>query len=77
MFVCQSCNLPKAGLEKRKSRVTGTDILTCSSCTSKSYEPRHLLIIAYHSGDRLREKSIKYIREGLYVGAAIELREIL
>lgn len=76
-LICQSCGEPKANLERRKSKVTSTDILICATCTSRSYEPRHLLIIAYHSGDRLREKSLKYIKEHLYVGKTIELQEIL
>ena len=76
-FLCNSCDLPKASLEKRKSRITGMDILICATCIEKGYEPRHLLIIGYHSSEPIRRKAINLIKNHLYVGETIALTEVL
>ena len=70
-LVCNSCSEPKFKLESRKSKVTGMDILICKTCIDNGYEPRQLLIIAYHSGDAMRKKATRFIRNQLYVGDII------
>lgn len=76
-FICHSCDQPKFSLEPRKSKVTGMDILICRTCIEKGFEPRHLLIIAYGGTDQMRKKATKFIKDGLYIGDAIALTEVL
>jgi hypothetical protein len=76
-LVCNSCSEPKHNLESRKSKVTNMDILICRTCIDNGYEPRQLLIIAYHSGEVMRKKATRYIRNRLYVGNIIALNEVL
>ena len=76
-FMCHSCDLPKASLEKRKSKITGMDILICATCIERGYEPRHLLIIGYHSSEAIRKRAISFIKNHSYVGETIALTEVL
>lgn len=76
-LICNSCSMPKATLEKRKSKITNMDIFICRTCIDSGYEPRHLLIIGYRSGDNIRKKAIGLIEERLYVGETIALTEVL
>lgn len=76
-FLCNSCDLPKAALEKRKSRITGMDIFICATCIEKGYEPRHLLIIGYTSPEPIRKRAEALIKKHLYVGETIALTEVL
>jgi hypothetical protein len=76
-YICFSCDQPKYSLEPRKSKVTGMNILLCKTCIENGYEPRQLLVIAYYSGDKMREKAIRYIKGNLYVGETITLTEVL
>ncbi len=75
--ICHSCSQPKHSLESRRSKVAGMDILICKTCIDKGYEPRHLLIIAYRSGEAMRKKAKKYIEDRKYVGEIIMLTEVL
>jgi hypothetical protein len=76
-FICNSCSQPKHSLESRKSKVTGMEIFICRTCIDKGFEPRQLLIIAYHSGEQMRKKATKYIKGRLYIGETIALTEVL
>jgi hypothetical protein len=76
-LVCNSCSEPKHNLESRKSKVTGMDIMICKTCIEKGFEPRQLLIIAYHSGEVMRKRAYRYIKNHLYVGEIIALNEVL
>jgi hypothetical protein len=77
-ILCNSCSEPKYNLELRKSKVTGMDIMICRTCIDNGYEPRPLLIIAYHSNDDvMRRKASRYIKNHLYVGQVIALNEVL
>jgi hypothetical protein len=76
-FMCNSCDQPKASLERRKSKITNMDILICTTCVDKGYEPRHLLIIGYHSSDPIRKRAINLIKSHLYIGETIALTEVL
>lgn len=76
-FICNSCGKQKHSLEPRRSKVTGMDIMICRTCIDAGFEPRQLLIIAYHSGDQMRKKAKRYIKERLYVGEIITLNEVL
>jgi hypothetical protein len=76
-FLCNSCDQQKAILERRKSRITGMDIFICASCIEKGYEPRHLLIIGYHSSDPIKKRAISLIKNHLYIGEPITLTEVL
>lgn len=76
-FICNSCDRPKANLQKRRSKITNMDVFLCSTCIDLGYEPRHLLIIGYHSGEQTKKKAIALIKDRCYIGETIALTEVL
>lgn len=75
-FICGCCGEPKHSLESRKSKITGMEVLMCRTCIHDGFEPRELIIIGYYN-DKLRSKTLKYIKNNLYVGTRITLTEVL
>jgi hypothetical protein len=73
---CGVCGNQKLNVESLRSKLTGVAILVCATCISAGFEPRELIIIAYHN-EKLRPKAIKYIKTGKYLGPRIELSEVL
>lgn len=76
-LTCQSCGGQKQMLKTHKSTISGSELIMCNTCITKGYEPRYLLIIAYNTGGRLKDKAIRCIRQGSYVGDRILLEETL
>lgn len=76
-WICNSCDQQKASLERKRSKITGMEIMICATCVERGFEPRHLLIIGYHSSEPIRKKAITLIKNHLYVGETIALTEVL
>lgn len=75
-MVCTSCQKPKSGLRKRKSKLLGTNLFLCSVCFDKKFEPRYAVIIRFQETRDLVDIA-DYLRNHRYVGNEITALELL
>lgn len=70
-----SCQHPKQGLRRRKSKLIGIDLYLCGACYENKYEPRYAIILA------ARSNGVDYVSEWIkskrYLGDEITVRELL
>lgn len=76
-FICEVCGKPKLDLQKTNSKIINKEMLSCASCIENKYEPRHIIIIAYHTNEKMRAKARPYIQNRRYVGEPILLEEVV
>jgi len=76
-LVCQSCDQPKANLQRVKSKlVPDWELNMCAGCIKLKYEPRFLIILAVRSLG-LTAEIARCIKEHKYVGSAIPAADIV
>lgn len=77
VFLCQSCDKPKAALKSVKSTVIdGVDVIMCQTCIENKYEPRFMIVLSVQTVG-MTDKAKKLILERKYVGKFIEAAEIV
>lgn len=74
-LVCMSCQQPKQAYRRRKSKLTGGDLVLCSVCYELKYEPRWAVVVVARSQgiDAVSD----WIKNKRYIGAEITVRELL
>ena len=75
---CAVCDKHRATLKQRKSKLTGANLLLCTSCFENKYEPRWAIIVVARSPKMGGLVAVRdYIRNHKYVGDKIRADEIL
>jgi hypothetical protein len=73
-MLCQSCKIQKSRLHAvESSLIPGMSLVLCTECRNKSFEPRHVIIIAAASGRDVK----KHIVERLYFGDDLTAQEVI
>jgi hypothetical protein len=75
-MVCYSCDQPKNELTPKKSKLLGgINLLLCTKCIDKKFEPRWIIILAgrKYGADYVKE----YIKNTRYIGKEISASELI
>jgi len=76
-LLCQSCDQPKANLQRVKSSlVSGCELNMCTSCIKLKFEPRFLIILAVRQFG-ITDEVAKLIKNKRYVGPDIPAADIV
>lgn len=73
-MTCQSCNMQKARLHSVESKlIPGMNLVLCTDCRNKNFEPRHVVILASASGRDVKD----FVVNKLYHGDPLKANEVI